>query len=423
MSLSSNSSPTSNNAQSPTSFLRISPQNFQFTASKVSSGLVSKLKIKNLLSAPVGYKFKTNAPLRYSVKPVLGVLVPGQSIEVFVRCESWVNPQDRFLLQSIALTEDESAQIDAASWKELDRRRIIETFIQCASSSTLTMRDPQDDGGSISSSSSNSSSMASSMHSSARSAHSDKSRPQPQVQRSYHHSPGSGGLRSGSTKLSAGGRKMSTSSSTSSNTSSPPGSYPTLFTSSSKGAAQNSSMGSSHSASTKVSRGSAGSSKGEGVDVPSTPGSSLGLLATPVNYLTTKLSNSRQTVRMVSRLLAVRQYTKMQVFTVSVICLLLGLLLPLEKILVLVGGGPALPTSPLNHRNQQHHHDPFRNGVLTTRATAIRASPLSSSSFTRASFASSEPEAFKAVPEMNHVEVEPPSSAPPTAADEVEGAV
>ena len=52
-------------------------------ASKVSSGLVSKLKIKNLLSAPVGYKFKTNAPLRYSVKPVLGVLAPGQSIEVF----------------------------------------------------------------------------------------------------------------------------------------------------------------------------------------------------------------------------------------------------------------------------------------------------------------------------------------------------
>ena len=32
-----------------------------------------------------------------------------------VRCESWVNPQDRFLLQSVALTEDESVHIDAVS--------------------------------------------------------------------------------------------------------------------------------------------------------------------------------------------------------------------------------------------------------------------------------------------------------------------
>ncbi|KAG0091908.1 Motile sperm domain-containing protein 2, partial [Podila epicladia] len=158
-STSSNSSTNTNTNIQPTTppILRISPQTFQFTASKVSSGLVSKLKIKNLLSTPVGYKFKTNAPLRYSVKPVLGVLVPGQSIEVFVRCESWVNPQDRFLLQSVSLTEEESQDIDATTWKELDRRRIIENFIQCSSSSALTMREPQDDGGSISSTSSNSS--------------------------------------------------------------------------------------------------------------------------------------------------------------------------------------------------------------------------------------------------------------------------
>jgi len=217
---------------------------------------------------------------------------------------------------------------------------------------------------------------------------------------------------------------MSTSSSASSSTSSPPGSYPTLFTSSSKGVAQAPSQGSFRSASTKVSRGSASSSKGESVDVPPTSASSLGLLAVPVGYLTSKFSNSKQTVRMVSRLLAVRQYTKMQVFTVSVICLLLGLLLPLEKLLVLVGGGPALPTSPLNHR--QHQHDPFRNGFLTTKATAIRASPLSSlstaSSFTKVAV-SSAPEVFKAMPEVNQVDNESSLSAPPTTAEEVEGAV
>ncbi|KAG0304614.1 hypothetical protein BGZ97_001398 [Linnemannia gamsii] len=64
--------------------LRISPQQFHFTASRVSPGQVSKVKLKNLSSSPVGYKFKTNAPIKYSVKPVLGVLAPDESVKIFV---------------------------------------------------------------------------------------------------------------------------------------------------------------------------------------------------------------------------------------------------------------------------------------------------------------------------------------------------
>jgi hypothetical protein len=51
----------------------------------VSPGQVSKVKLKNLSSSPVGYKFKTNAPMKYSVKPVLGVLAPDESIKIFGR--------------------------------------------------------------------------------------------------------------------------------------------------------------------------------------------------------------------------------------------------------------------------------------------------------------------------------------------------
>ena len=36
-------------------------------------------------------------------------------IIIIVRCENWVNPQDRFLLQSVALEEDESQHIDAVT--------------------------------------------------------------------------------------------------------------------------------------------------------------------------------------------------------------------------------------------------------------------------------------------------------------------
>ncbi|KAF9360243.1 Motile sperm domain-containing protein 2, partial [Mortierella sp. AD094] len=240
--------------------------------------LVSKLKIKNLLQTHVGYKFKTNAPLRYSVKPVLGVLAPGQSIEVFVRCESWVNPQDRFLLQSVSLGEEESQQIDAVTWKEIDRRRIIESFIQCTSSSTLSMRDPQDDAGSISSSSITSST-TSSVVSSTISGQSDRAR----QQRGNHQQ---NGQRPVVAHVHAVGRKMSISSTTSSTSS--PGSYPTLF--SSKRAADSSS-----------------NSNGKRSTVAgSNSGAPAALLSVPLSYLGTKLSNSKQTIKTVSRFLAIR---------------------------------------------------------------------------------------------------------------------
>ncbi|KAF9090079.1 hypothetical protein BGX23_006227 [Mortierella sp. AD031] len=126
--------------------------------SRVSPGQVSKVKLKNVSSSPVGYKFKTNAPMKYSVKPVLGVLAPDESVKIFVRCDNWVSPQDRFLLQSIILTDDEKKTLDSRTWKSLDPKRFIECYIPCVSVSALTLRDPEDDAGSLSSSSAASSS-------------------------------------------------------------------------------------------------------------------------------------------------------------------------------------------------------------------------------------------------------------------------
>ncbi|CAO3565684.1 unnamed protein product [Mortierella alpina] len=338
------------NPQAPPALLRISPQTFQFTASKVSSGLVSKLKIKNLLTNHVGYKFKTNAPLRYSVKPVLGVLAPGQSMEVFVRCESWVNPQDRFLLQSVALGEEESQGIDAVTWKEIDRRRIIENFIQCSSSSTLAMREPQDDGGSLSSSSSNSSrttaSVDSSTQSSGLSEKARSQRPHPDNRQGQQKRPTVAHVH-------AAGRKMSTSSSVSSNTSSP-GSYPTLFTSSKGGAPS------------RLSNSSA-------------PGLGHG-------YLTTTMSNVKHFLRTMSQFLAARKYTKIQMLTVSVICLLLGLLLPLEKIFMWSSGASSSNTTSSNtqFRSGVIHRKPIfssssstaSSGILPVMVTTAQAGPV-----------------------------------------------
>ncbi|KAG0226274.1 PapD-like protein [Mortierella sp. GBAus27b] len=284
------SSVSSANSPAP-ALLRISPQIFQFTASKVSSGLVSKLKIRNLLDTPVGYKFKTNAPQRYSVKPVLGVLAPGKSIDIFVRCENWVNPQDRFLLQSVALEEDESKRIDATTWREIDRRRIVENFIQCSSSSTLSLSDPQDDNGTLSSSSNTSSTRSGS------SVQSEKAR----LQQLYQQQ------RLSVAHVHAAGRKLSTSSMGS--PASSPGSYPAAG--SRLMSAQNSKVSSTL----------------------------VKVLSIVISYVATKLNDLRQTLKTVSRFLAVRHYTMTQVLTVSAVFLLLGLLLPMEKLFMPSNGG------------------------------------------------------------------------------------
>lgn len=58
---------------------------FLTIASKVSTGQVAKVKLKNTSPTPVGYKLKTNAPQKYSVRPVFGMLMPGDSVKVFGR--------------------------------------------------------------------------------------------------------------------------------------------------------------------------------------------------------------------------------------------------------------------------------------------------------------------------------------------------
>ncbi|KAK3811135.1 MAG: hypothetical protein J3Q66DRAFT_351108 [Benniella sp.] len=343
----------SSSANSPApALLRISPQIFQFTASKVSSGLVSKLKIKNLLKTPVGYKFKTNAPQRYSVKPVLGVLAPGQSLDIFVRCENWVNPQDRFLLQSVALEEDESQHIDAVTWREIDRRRIVENFIQCSSSSTLSMSDPQDDNGTLSSSSVASS--RSSVVSSNASARSEKTRLQ-QLHQQQQRLSQNERQKPIVAHVHAVGRKLSGSSGAS--TTSSPGSYPA------------------------TSR----SSKSMTSTQPSF--TFLALLSAVISYIAAKLNDLRSTIKTVSRFLAVRHYTKTQVLTVSVICLLLGLLLPLEKLFLLSHGNfnPITTTTGSSGRittTTTTAASEFRGGVIeqkvvyTSLSSASMPSPI-----------------------------------------------
>ncbi|KAI8584155.1 hypothetical protein K450DRAFT_218450 [Umbelopsis ramanniana AG] len=112
--------------------IRISPPEFQFYPLRQGPGFTARLHVKNLIENSVAFKFKTNAPTRYSVKPVLAVLHPGDAIETYVRSETPISDQDKFLIQSVPLTEEESGlEMTSAEWKALDKRRITDNFINC----------------------------------------------------------------------------------------------------------------------------------------------------------------------------------------------------------------------------------------------------------------------------------------------------
>ncbi|KAJ1834149.1 hypothetical protein LPJ63_002173 [Coemansia sp. RSA 2711] len=110
--------------------IRISPSEFQFT--QTSSGYTSRLRLTSLQSQAVGFKFKTNAPHKFLVKPVVCSLTQkGMSVDVVVKSSSPITDVDRFLIQTVALAADEADNLDSTKWRTLDPSRIMEDLIYC----------------------------------------------------------------------------------------------------------------------------------------------------------------------------------------------------------------------------------------------------------------------------------------------------
>ncbi|KAF9538843.1 hypothetical protein EC957_006163 [Mortierella hygrophila] len=366
--------------------LRISPQQFHFTASRVSPGQVSKVKLKNLSTSPVGYKFKTNAPMKYSVKPVLGVLDPDESVKIFVRCDNWISPQDRFLLQTIVLKDNEEAQsINSRSWKSLDPKRFIECYIPCVSVSPLSIRDPEDDAGTLSSSSATSSSTTTTISPPLQAIDLSRLPPQRSRQQVFERWQYSESMRPTVVSIGGVGRRPSNSSttSTSSAASTSPGIYPTLFTpiSTPRGSmdyyfpasptASESGHGSSSGRSSKrnsISLNSSNFQSGpnlitttiveEPVSMepsiyypnknksPSSPGTTIPPMSTPPsssssstetaavvwrNILEKLGLSEAQALQKQSKIMLLWQYTRGQILVLSLVCLFFGLVLPLAR--------------------------------------------------------------------------------------------
>ncbi|KAJ2005701.1 hypothetical protein GGI04_002138 [Coemansia thaxteri] len=126
--------------------IRISPSEFQFTES--GSGYTSRLRLTSLQQQAVGFKFKTNAPHKFLVKPVVCSLTKmGMAVDVTVKSSSPITAADRFLIQTVALDADEAEDLDSTKWRKLDPARIMEDLIHCTAglrrpSTTSTLRPP-----------------------------------------------------------------------------------------------------------------------------------------------------------------------------------------------------------------------------------------------------------------------------------------
>jgi len=80
--------------------------------------ITNTLNIQNSISKPVSYKVKTTAPKRYIVRPNTGIIQPDQSVEIQVTLTGSkdkpdnLRARDKFLVQSIILSEEQAANVD-----------------------------------------------------------------------------------------------------------------------------------------------------------------------------------------------------------------------------------------------------------------------------------------------------------------------
>ncbi|KAJ2554134.1 hypothetical protein EV175_002695 [Coemansia sp. RSA 1933] len=110
--------------------IRISPSEFQFSESR--TGYISRLRLTNLQGQAVGFKFKTNAPHKFLVRPVVcSLTAKGMSVDVVVKSTSPITLADRFLIQTVALAAKEAEGLDSTKWRTLDPSRIMEDLIHC----------------------------------------------------------------------------------------------------------------------------------------------------------------------------------------------------------------------------------------------------------------------------------------------------
>ncbi|KAF9347666.1 hypothetical protein BGX26_000861, partial [Mortierella sp. AD094] len=241
-------------------------------------------------------------------------------------------------------------------WKALDSKRFIESYIPCSCTSTLAIRDPEEDSGAISSSSATSSTASNAANSPPFRAHDpNRSSGNPQRSPARQQQVFERWQYSESTRptVSIGGlgRRRSSASSTCSSVNSSPGTYPTLFTPTTKTFDQlPSPMTTAPTTPTTPTAFSSYSSKRNSLtsnfqgsiitstikEEPSGTGDSSP--SESAQYLLSALGfTEKQVLNATSKFKIFRHYNNKQLLLLSLLCLIFGMLMPYDRVLEFLG--------------------------------------------------------------------------------------
>ena len=87
----------------------------------------------------MAFKVKTTAPKKYCVRPNIGIVAPGASIEVQVIMQSQKETpadlqqcKDKFLVQAVATGATDASELDSATFAKAEGKTISETKLRVA---------------------------------------------------------------------------------------------------------------------------------------------------------------------------------------------------------------------------------------------------------------------------------------------------
>ncbi|KAL5268178.1 hypothetical protein ACHWQZ_G002139 [Mnemiopsis leidyi] len=123
---------TSDRAMSP---LLITPQEtLTFSVQQSNSeSLPQMIRMSNNREVQVAYKVKTTAPEHYRVKPTVGLVEPGQEVEVSVQLtpgSAVTASRDRFLVQCTPITSPFKGDI-TEYWRSVEQGKVTEHRLRC----------------------------------------------------------------------------------------------------------------------------------------------------------------------------------------------------------------------------------------------------------------------------------------------------
>lgn len=117
------------------SLLAVTPQDtLTFTVQQSNSeSQPQSIRMLNQRDVQIAYKVKTTAPEHYRVKPTVGLIEPGQFVEVSVQLtpgSAVTASRDRFLVQSTLITNPVKGDV-SEFWRTVEQGKVLEHRLRC----------------------------------------------------------------------------------------------------------------------------------------------------------------------------------------------------------------------------------------------------------------------------------------------------